>query len=629
VEEQFYIVWPVTVWVIRSAVPRLRHSLPVLSVIIFASVWWARTTPATLSYMATQGRLYQLLLGALLAFVRHQSPPHAVSTQQQIITSSSNDAHHGRHEAVAPVVNDQRRRRPEADGLVQVEIVTAAVSEPPSNGHVPTTTTATAASAAAMMNLLTNVSFAMLLLCATSLSGPETSSTYIGVVSASLTFVLIVTMELRPSGGDHSYTEQLLTSSPMQLLGNYSYALYLWHWPVVVIGDATGWLPTEPLTKTVLVFLVTLALSWFSWNFVEQTATKRIPINTRRQQYMVAIGGFVCSILVAFLLFAILQVPASVEQLQRELDDPTLAANNGGADNFYWNATTGSSSNAAPTAVSTTTTMVPSSSAAASTTVQIRNADARCTWRQENCMEQEYHSNLPSAVNATSKQPNVLLLGDSFSLMWSEAMRLASQKRGYQFGFVAQLSCTWVCSEHFHESQHRRCCRVRPDVVRYVSTLRPAMLVLTTGVLLNPPLLSSKDKKPLQINSAAWIEEVETGAAAQLSHALQFTSRIVILEHPLLVRGGFGSCLATAKNASECDKLGTDDEAATNLRQIWRRLAKTMSGVVAVDPSLFACPNRICPARFNGGGITYRDDDHLSQPFAIHVMQQLQYTIFA
>jgi peptidoglycan/LPS O-acetylase OafA/YrhL len=63
--------------------------------------------------------------------------------------------------------------------------------------------------------------------------------------------------------------ERLLSTAPFQVIGYCSYALYLWHWPLLVLWrvrlnvDHLGWVALVPL-------LISLALSYFSWRVIER-----------------------------------------------------------------------------------------------------------------------------------------------------------------------------------------------------------------------------------------------------------------------------------------------------------------------------------------------------------------------
>jgi len=64
---------------------------------------------------------------------------------------------------------------------------------------------------------------------------------------------------------------RLLGTAPMVWVGALSYSIYLWHWPVIILGgwvaDASG--ATLPAWGVVLLALGSVVPAWLSWRFVE------------------------------------------------------------------------------------------------------------------------------------------------------------------------------------------------------------------------------------------------------------------------------------------------------------------------------------------------------------------------
>jgi peptidoglycan/LPS O-acetylase OafA/YrhL len=61
---------------------------------------------------------------------------------------------------------------------------------------------------------------------------------------------------------------QLLSTTPLTFTGKISYSLYLWHWPLFVLYNYTLEEPMA-LQQSVILFLVILAVSVFSWRYIE------------------------------------------------------------------------------------------------------------------------------------------------------------------------------------------------------------------------------------------------------------------------------------------------------------------------------------------------------------------------
>lgn len=58
-----------------------------------------------------------------------------------------------------------------------------------------------------------------------------------------------------------------LSTKPSVILGNLSYSLYLWHWPLIVFA-IVGW--SDSLLYTTIAVALSLALAWLSYRFIEQ-----------------------------------------------------------------------------------------------------------------------------------------------------------------------------------------------------------------------------------------------------------------------------------------------------------------------------------------------------------------------
>ena len=97
--------------------------------------------------------------------------------------------------------------------------------------------------------------------------------------------------------------------SILRFVGQISYSLYLWHWPLFTFARfAKPGLVLTPADKTVL-FALTVALSYLSWRFVEQPFRARMWVASRRDAFRYA--GAASALLLAGLAVGILSSRAS------------------------------------------------------------------------------------------------------------------------------------------------------------------------------------------------------------------------------------------------------------------------------------------------------------------------------
>ncbi|MFG6439413.1 acyltransferase family protein [Roseateles sp. LKC17W] len=74
--------------------------------------------------------------------------------------------------------------------------------------------------------------------------------------------------------GQDSWVGRLLEARPLRWVGDCSYSVYLWHWPVLIA--AAVWTPTSgPLLRASLV-LISVLLGWLSYRGVEQMFMRRL-----------------------------------------------------------------------------------------------------------------------------------------------------------------------------------------------------------------------------------------------------------------------------------------------------------------------------------------------------------------
>lgn len=87
--------------------------------------------------------------------------------------------------------------------------------------------------------------------------------------------------------------QRALSLKPLVLVGKISYSLYLWHWPLLVLGRYSEPHPREPLGS--LPWLAAaFALAWLSYTFVEEPFRRGLPrLGVRRKVTLVVCGNLV------------------------------------------------------------------------------------------------------------------------------------------------------------------------------------------------------------------------------------------------------------------------------------------------------------------------------------------------
>jgi peptidoglycan/LPS O-acetylase OafA/YrhL len=90
--------------------------------------------------------------------------------------------------------------------------------------------------------------------------------------------------------------------SPLNLfrfLGRISYSLYLWHWPLFTFARFSKTdLTLTPIEK-VLLFAITIAISYLSWKYVERPFRRRLFFPTQRSAFVAAVVSSISLVLIS------------------------------------------------------------------------------------------------------------------------------------------------------------------------------------------------------------------------------------------------------------------------------------------------------------------------------------------
>lgn len=72
------------------------------------------------------------------------------------------------------------------------------------------------------------------------------------------------------SGSHGTLTGRLLSLGPIVFIGQISYSLYMWHWPVIVFTKIAFMWPDRDLAVQIVQIAASLILAILSWRFIEQ-----------------------------------------------------------------------------------------------------------------------------------------------------------------------------------------------------------------------------------------------------------------------------------------------------------------------------------------------------------------------
>jgi peptidoglycan/LPS O-acetylase OafA/YrhL len=194
-----------------------------------------------------------------------------------------------------------------------------------------------------------------------------------------------------------TFVNKLLSISPLVFIGQISYSLYLWHWPLIIFGKYYAIKKLTPPEIAGLLF-ATFIIATLSWHFVEKPFREKRILKGRK------IFTYAASVMA---------VAAAIGSL------------------IYFNDGFRSLQSA--------------------TKEEIRKWDLPCEYKKKNYE----HASLPKGcpLGAKKAQPSFLLWGDSFARALEEGVSLSASKQNLNGQMIYSSGCAPLLgverSEHF------------------------------------------------------------------------------------------------------------------------------------------------------------------------------------
>ena len=438
----------------------------------------------------------------------------------------------------------------------------------------------------------------------------------------------------------------LLSRGPLRWLGRISYSLYLWHWPVLILGSAAllnamGVPPIlrDPPAGAVLLSGVSIALAAVTWRLIEEPF--RVGIVSK--------GGRRRALAVAVAAILSVTVTSTALSSAAERQVATATANDAAADgdDAGWDeadpptepavATPGDPS---PSGRSAT----PSGSVGASADPTVAPKPTatprpRPVARLEGPIPDDVRPTLARARDdgdrlirdgcalalGGTEPPDcvygdrdgdftVALVGDSHAMHWFPAFERIAKRHGWRLLPFTKYSCVFVdmpiWSDHL-KREYTECETWRERVVAKLRRLKPDLVVISSNKWFPP--IRERDGEPKRQGAAlaAYIERIP-GIVT------------VLVDTP---RSDHDVPACLAQNPQAVERCTTQKSVAVGWRHRIREVeARRLSGAPLIDMTKAVCPTDPCPAII-GRRIVYRDHHHLTATFAASLAHDLDAAI--
>ncbi|QDG88880.1 acyltransferase family protein [Pseudarthrobacter sp. NIBRBAC000502770] len=395
-------------------------------------------------------------------------------------------------------------------------------------------------------------------------------------------------------------------------LGDISYSLYLWHFPVIVIVAA---FMEESLAYYLIAGLGGLAVAIYAYHLVEDPIRKSSWLNgakskrSQRQPFKDSYKLTALSML-AVVTFAVvgaaLVPPRQPAAATDALPKPSASAS-------------GAPHSALSPAVQDVQKAVSLSLNGATwpenldpTLDQPGQGIAR--EMGAGCLNPTNGADTQSCTSGSGPKL-AMVIGDSVAASWAPAVRNALNNDGYSMHTVAFSDCAFVQSELEISNKPditRKCNAARPLIAQQITELKPDIVFISSSES-DFNYLKSGKRGPDAV--AEW----SAGIAASIKIAQGVGSKVVVLASNPQGKS-VATCATKTSSPADCADLVSSQWF---LKAEAEKKAATETGATFIDPRSWMCSaNDVCPMHIRGKLVRW-DSVHLTEPFSGTVLAPL------
>jgi len=374
--------------------------------------------------------------------------------------------------------------------------------------------------------------------------------------------------------------DQLLRNPLMQYIGDRSYALYLWHWPVLMLFEAR--LARElGAGERVLVVAASIVLAHATKRWVEDPCRRAsFAAASAREPFALAALSIVISVSAAA---GVYQINAPTQQASwarpvlgaRALEQPGYDYRKEPVD-----------------------ALVPPPVHAS---LDIASA------HQEGCYQNiDGTAALVCAYGSAVAKKRIALVGDSHAAHWFPAFQEMVANRDLRFFGIAKKACAFSLSIVEQDDQARpytECLAWTKNVIALLAKHKPDLILISQS-----PAYRIDGARPNEV-----VDHVAHGMASAWRELASHGLRVIALAST--------PWFPTPKLPRECVAVSRDWQRdcvlprATVLPRDALRAAATESGTVLIDLNDGFCAGDSC-APVAGGALIYRDNHHITATYA-------------
>lgn len=398
----------------------------------------------------------------------------------------------------------------------------------------------------------------------------------------------------------------LLDTRPMRYIGDISFSLYLWHWPLLIIPPAYLGRPLDSIEQITAVCF-SFCVAALSYKFIELPIRDTPRIKSNRRVSLTLWPISVASILLAVAITGNNYQDSSNPQLLAGEDIGGIV--DGANDDQIRQAVM----RAASLANAGHDLPVELQPQLEDLFEDVSRPPAGCGAQRDDI------DHKVCVLGDKNASRTVVFFGDSHIGMWYDALLPAISERGWKLVTFWKASCFPADITLWRQDKTRpytECDEFRTWAVEEMRRLQPDKIVLA-GLVRNLPADPVRSKPT---SNAVGTKLMQTGMVSMLTTLQSISDDVVLLSGtPYLEREPL-DCLGTRRADRSTCVIPPD--LVTVARNNALQLAASERNASYIDLMPWFCKDQVCPL-VNGDIIIYRDTNHVSKTYANKLGEEL------
>jgi hypothetical protein len=398
-------------------------------------------------------------------------------------------------------------------------------------------------------------------------------------------------------------SSQVLSVAPMRLIGDWSYSLYLWHWPAFILPPFALGRPMTGPEKLVAV-LVVITLSAYTYRYVEQPFRAGRPAHRllrRRALVLYPASAVLVSATAAGAWWW------TGYQGGEHGDNPPITVAGAPIDGLHdsTEALVRASVTAAKDKRAVPSNLTPD-------LLNLRDSVA-------DVGDCDYEQNVRKLCPQGDGDKKVVVIGDSHARAWIPAFDRIVDSGDWTAYYLVKPQCTAAhitIASLGDDNPFTDCSDFQDWVVDQVRDLHPDLVVVASS----PPVNGVFDGDKRVTSVGGIIPLLRAGYDDLFLQLSQYAEQVALIRDVPKSPDDPATCLSSG-NPSLGDCMFEPVERSTVLGDVAVDSARA-SGIEVVDPTPWLCYQGECPIVI-GGTLSYRDTDHITTEYAANLSGEL------